>query len=116
MDQRAKSLADWSAAADDWTRLADDFEKILGVVSKILIEAALLGPDLKVLDLASGPGDPALSIAEAVGPTGRVTATDQSQEMVEGAKSRAALRGLETLAQRPQTPKRLRSRMTASIA
>ena len=95
MDQRAKSLADWSAAADDWTRLADDFEKILGVVSKILIEAARLGPGLKVLDLASGPGDPALSIAEAVGPTGRVTATDQSPEMVEGAKSRAIGRGLE---------------------
>ena len=95
MDERSKSRAQWSAAADAWTRLADDFEKINGVSTRLLLDAARLGPDLKGLDLASGPGDPALSIAQIVGPKGRVTATDQSEEMVAGAMGRASRRGIK---------------------
>lgn len=98
---RARSLAEWSAAARAWNDFADDLERINGVFTEMLIEAAGLAPGQTVLDLASGPGDPALSIARVVGPTGRVTATDQSPEMVAGAKARAARRGLENLEAMP---------------
>ena len=95
MDERAKSLAQWSAAADAWARLADDFEKINGISTRVLIDAARLSSGLDVLDLASGPGDPALSIAQIVGPKGHITATDQSEEMIKGAIGRASSRGLK---------------------
>ena len=95
MDERAKSLAQWSAAADAWARLADDFEKINGISTRVLIDAARLSSGLDVLDLASGPGDPALSIAQIVGPKGHITATDQSEEMIKGAIERAARRGIK---------------------
>jgi ubiquinone/menaquinone biosynthesis C-methylase UbiE len=48
----------------------------------LLLRLAGIRPGMTVLDLASGTGDPALALAEAVGPTGRVTATDLSTEMV----------------------------------
>ena len=95
VDERAKSRAQWSAAADAWTRLADDFEKTSGVFTRLLIDAARLSSGLNVLDLASGPGDPALSIAQIVGPKGRVTATDQSEEMIAGAIGRASRLGIK---------------------
>ncbi len=47
-----------------------------------VLEAAQLLPGMQVLDLASGVGDPALSIAEAVGPSGHVTATDLGPGMI----------------------------------
>ncbi|MDP3936934.1 MAG: class I SAM-dependent methyltransferase [Deltaproteobacteria bacterium] len=93
--ERARSLAQWSAAAEMWTGFADELEKINGVFTELLIAGAKLAPGQTVLDLASGPGDPALSIATKVSPGGRVVATDQSPEMVAGANERAARRGLE---------------------
>jgi ubiquinone/menaquinone biosynthesis C-methylase UbiE len=37
---------------------------------------------MRVLDLASGAHEPALTLARAVGPTGQVTATDLSPGML----------------------------------
>jgi len=93
--ERARSLAQWSAAAEAWTDFADELEKINGVFTEMLIAAARLLPGPTVLDLASGPRDPALSIARVVGPAGRVTATDLSPAMVAGARERAARRGVD---------------------
>src|SRR5437762_12835806 len=39
--------------------------------TEAILEAAHLGPGMRVLDLASGVGDPALSIAAEVAPSGR---------------------------------------------
>ena len=50
--------------------------------TELLLQASSLEPGMHVLDLASGSGDPALALAAAVGPTGRVTATDSSTEML----------------------------------
>jgi SAM-dependent methyltransferase len=63
-----------------------------------VLEAAKLRPGMKVLDLASGVGNPALSIAAAVGPTGHVTATDLGPGMIAFAEELAqskALRNME---------------------
>src|SRR6202521_6029922 len=40
--------------------------------TEAILEAAQLRPGMRVLDLASGVGDPALSLATAVGPSGSV--------------------------------------------
>ncbi len=93
--ERARSLAQWSAAAEGWTDFADELEKINRAFTEMLIAGAKLAPGQSVLDLASGPGDPALSIAAKVSPGGRVIATDQSPGMVAGANERAARRGVD---------------------
>src|SRR5947207_13027074 len=43
--------------------------------TEAILEAAHLGPGMRVLDLASGVGDPALSMPAAVAPSGRETGT-----------------------------------------
>jgi len=77
----------WQAALAEFTR---------GVTEAVL-ETAELRPGARVLDLASGVGDPSLSIAEAVGPAGHVTATDLSPGMIGLAKEIAEARGLRNI-------------------
>jgi ubiquinone/menaquinone biosynthesis C-methylase UbiE len=50
--------------------------------TEAILEAAYLRPGMRVLDLASGVGDPALAIAAEVAPSGRVTATDLGPGMM----------------------------------
>jgi 2-polyprenyl-3-methyl-5-hydroxy-6-metoxy-1,4-benzoquinol methylase len=51
----------------------------------------------RVLDLGTGPGEPAMSIAHAVGSTGHVTGVDLSEKMVSIASRAAAARGLQNV-------------------
>lgn len=62
-----------------------------------LLEAAQLRPGLCVLDLACGVGDPALSIAQVVAPSGRVTATDLGPGMMSLAEELARKKGLANI-------------------
>jgi SAM-dependent methyltransferase len=62
-----------------------------------ILEAAHIRPGQRVLDLASGAGDPALSIAAAVAPTGRVTATDLGPGMMSLAEEIARKQGLTNI-------------------
>ena len=48
-----------------------------------------------VLDVGTGPGEPALSLAELVGPEGKVFGIDPSPEMVAAARREAARLGLK---------------------
>jgi SAM-dependent methyltransferase len=48
----------------------------------------------KVLDLGTGPGEPAFSIAREVGPQGHVTGVDLSENMVSIARQVAGARGV----------------------
>ena len=50
--------------------------------TEAILETAHLRPGMRVLDLACGVGDPALSIAAEVAPSGRVTATDLGPGMM----------------------------------
>jgi SAM-dependent methyltransferase len=62
--------------------------------TEAILESAHLRPGMRVLDLASGVGDPALSIAIEVAPNGRVTATDLGPGMISLAEELARKRGL----------------------
>jgi SAM-dependent methyltransferase len=59
-----------------------------------MLELAEVGPGQRVLDIATGIGEPALLAASRVGPTGRVVATDLSSRMLAVARERAATAGL----------------------
>ena len=61
------------------------------------LAAARLAPGERVIDIACGTGLVTLPAAEAVGPTGRVLATDIAQRMVDDTAKRAAELGLTNI-------------------
>jgi len=58
-------------------------------VTEVFVEYAQPQPGMRVVDLASGTGEPGISLARSVGPAGHVTAVDQSSELLEIATQRA---------------------------
>jgi ubiquinone/menaquinone biosynthesis C-methylase UbiE len=58
-------------------------------VTDAFVEYAHPAPGMRVLDLASGTGEPAITLALRVGPQGWVTALDQSSDLLEIAAERA---------------------------
>jgi ubiquinone/menaquinone biosynthesis C-methylase UbiE len=64
-------------------------------VTDALVEYAQPQPGMRVLDLASGTGEPAISLAMRMGPQGHVTALDLSPDLLQIATERARARGLQ---------------------
>ena len=85
---------DWDAAAAGWKKWWPLFERSAQHVSDRLVELAGVGIGARVLDIATGNGEPALTAARRVGPGGRVIATDQSVGMLTIARERAAALGV----------------------
>ena len=65
--------------------------------TEAILQAAQLRPGTRVLDLGSGVGDPALSLAAEVGPSGRVTATDLGPDMIAFAEELARKRNIANI-------------------
>ncbi len=87
----------WIAKSEAWNRWAEQIAELAARLNEPLIEAAQLAPGHEVLDLASGIGEPALTLAQRVAPGGRVTASDLVPEMLAGAKRRAAEAGIDNM-------------------
>src|SRR5262249_28051623 len=62
-----------------------------------LVECAQPKPGMQVLDLASGTGEPAITLASHIGPDGHVTALDLSDDLLKITRERAQARGLTNL-------------------
>ncbi len=69
-------------------------------VTEALVVYARPLPAMRVLDLASGTGEPGISLAQRV-PEGSVTAIDQSSELLDIAAGRARTRNLLNFTTRP---------------
>lgn len=69
-------------------------------VTEALVDYAQPGPGMRVLDLASGTGEPAITLASRVGPAGHVTALDLSADLLAIAAQRASHRGLSNVTTR----------------
>jgi SAM-dependent methyltransferase len=80
-----------------WRKWHAQIAAFTGGVTEAILEAAQLRPGLRVLDLASGVGDPALSIAAKVAPSGRVTATDLGPGMISLAEELARKQGIANI-------------------
>lgn len=87
-----------------WDRAADLYEGLwadqLAPAQERLLALAALQPGEHVLEIACGTGLVTWPAAEAVGPTGRVVATDISDRMVERTATEAARRGLSHVSSR----------------
>ena len=63
-------------------------------VTLALVDYAGPQPGMRILDLASGTGEPGISLAKRCGPGGTVTAVDLSAELLELAAERARKKNL----------------------
>jgi len=86
---------DETAAA--WQKYYPRMKEQLVQVTGALVEAAAPRPGMLVLDLASGTGEPALSLARRVAPTGKVTATDLSKGMLAALRANADAEGVTNI-------------------
>jgi ubiquinone/menaquinone biosynthesis C-methylase UbiE len=84
----------WQGAAAAWHRWTPTLQAWLGPVTEAMLDMANLQTGGRVLDLAAGAGEPALSAAQRVGTSGHVTATDISSNILEFALQTARERGL----------------------
>ena len=76
----------WSGAAPFWEKHREIIRQMFAPVTQALIEDVLIRSRHAVLDIATGPGEPALSLAALVGPKGKVFGIDPVPEMVAAAR------------------------------
>ncbi|HWC95489.1 MAG TPA: methyltransferase domain-containing protein [Candidatus Sulfopaludibacter sp.] len=87
----------WTGAAPYWEKYRATIRQMLAPVAQGLVDAARIGPGQSVLDIATGPGEPALSIAAVVGPAGSVTGIDLVPGMIAAARRAAERTGLANI-------------------
>jgi SAM-dependent methyltransferase len=85
----------WDGAATGWRKWSSTIDAATSGVSERLVELAGVEEGSRVLDVAAGYGEPALTAARKAGPTGSVVATDISSEMLAYGRVRAAAAGLQ---------------------
>ena len=82
----------WNGAAPFWEKHRETIRQMFAPVTQALVEDALIRSGHTVLDVATGPGEPALGIAAVVGPEGKIIGIDPIPTMV-AAGRRAASQG-----------------------
>ena len=95
--QLSETLREWRDSAKYWETHARTIQKMFAPVTSALIEEAGINEGDAVLDVAGGPGEPSLTIAEKVGPAGSVMYTDAVAEMVAAAEREAVRRGVKNI-------------------
>lgn len=80
---------DWNRVAPGWEKWSPYFEQQMAFLSHRLVADARLRPGMRVLDLGSGTGYPALLAAQVVGPKGRVIGVDVAESMLAAAQRNA---------------------------
>jgi len=98
---KAQLRQDWTEGAAGWRQWNAQFVIQSRAATDAIVQAAQVTPGMQVLDLASGTGEPALTLAEAVRPGGHVTATDLVPEMLAITEEFARQRGLRNLTTQP---------------
>ena len=82
---------DWASedTAAAWQKYFPQMREQMAPITNALVEAAQPQPGMRILDLASGNGEPAITLARRVAPTGHVTATDLSEGMLSALRANA---------------------------
>ncbi len=83
-----------AAAWDKWFHIIEGGAQAL---SDRMVALAAIGPGARVLDVASGLGEPAVAAARRAGPEGAVLATDLSEDMLGYGRKRAQKLGLANI-------------------
>jgi ubiquinone/menaquinone biosynthesis C-methylase UbiE len=89
MPPQESDLKRWSGVALFWDKYRDPIRQMFAPVAQALIDDASIAAGQSVLDVATGPGEPALTIAAAVGPAGKVAGIDPIPAMIDSARRAA---------------------------
>ena len=87
----------WSGSAPFWERHRDIIRQMFAPITQALVEDGEIESQHSVLDIATGPGEPALSIAAMAGTNGKVFGIDPIPEMVTSARRAAERLGLKNV-------------------
>ncbi len=87
----------WDSAPQGYRIWWPHIEKAAQSLSNRLVELAEIRTGQRILDIATGIGEPALTAARVVGATGHVLAIDISTEMLAIAKQRAVDNGSQDI-------------------
>jgi ubiquinone/menaquinone biosynthesis C-methylase UbiE len=87
----------WGRAAEGWKKQDAYIRERTEPVTRRMLELAAVAPGKRVLDIASGTGEPAVPAARIVGDNGHVLATDQAPEMLDIAREKAQNEGLSNM-------------------
>jgi ubiquinone/menaquinone biosynthesis C-methylase UbiE len=83
-DQEVTSV--WRDSAPFWEKHREIIQQMFATVTQALVEDGLISGGHTVLDVATGPGESALTLAALVGAEGKVLGIDPAPEMVEAAR------------------------------
>jgi len=87
----------WDQCAAGWNGKSSMIRTWLRAPTEIMLQMAAIEPGARVLDVAAGSGDQTLDIADRVGPSGAVLATDISPAILAFASENASRRGLRNV-------------------
>jgi ubiquinone/menaquinone biosynthesis C-methylase UbiE len=88
---------DWNRVAGGWEKWDRFFDEQMAFLNHRLVADARLRTGLRVLDLGSGTGYPALLAAQTVGAKGSVVGIDLAERMLEAARRKATSLGLSNI-------------------
>src|SRR3954454_14044091 len=94
VDFRQAQNRHWDSAAVGWMEWSEFNDRADRHISERLVELAGARAGGRVLDVAAGYGEPALTAARRVGPEGRVAGTDISAETLAFGREPAKAAGL----------------------
>ena len=109
---KAGQRHEWGVSANGWKRHWTIWEHAAQHLNERLVDLARIRPGHRVLDVATGLGEPAFTAARRVGPKGSIVATDLSPAMLALAQEEAVRLGLRNVefremdAEEPDLPAR----------
>jgi len=98
MEREQEAIKRWTGSAPFWEKHREIIRHMFAPVTDALVEEAQIGSGNAVLDIATGPGEPALTMASLVGAQGKIFGIDPIQGMMDGARreaSRLALKNIQ---------------------
>jgi SAM-dependent methyltransferase len=79
----------WTNSAPFWEKHHATIRQMFAPITGALVADAQICPRQTVLDVATGPGEPALTVANVVGSEGKIFGVDPIPEMIAGARRAA---------------------------
>ena len=80
----------WSGSAPYWEKHRELIRHMFAPVTEALVEEAQIAGKQTILDIATGPGEPALTMASLLGPQSRIFGVDPIPEMIAAARREAS--------------------------
>lgn len=94
---KAGQRREWDSASTGWKNWWQQIEQALRPVSDRMMDLAEIRAGQQVLDIATGIGEPAVTAAQRIGPSGHVIAIDFSSQMLDVGRERAVDLGLHNI-------------------